>query len=214
MSGGLAFRGDLRDRARDILEWWGDLKWRHHGTGMLQAYAPGCDDLRVHVWHPSLLLPGMTESGSMHNHRFHFRSTVLVGSILHDFLSVVRSADGGYIRWSIGLASRSEDKDLAPMEQVLVVEIEASGHAGRGPETFRQGDSYEVGKWGFHHARPAEELAITVVDIRDKDHSGSASLLAPCGTVPVAAFSTTVDPDLILKILALAHTKLLEATDG
>lgn len=36
------------------------LSWRHHGIGVLQAYLVEDADpeVRVHVWHPSLVKPG------------------------------------------------------------------------------------------------------------------------------------------------------------
>ena len=33
------------------------LKWRHHGLGMLQAEFS--EELRMHIWHPKLVSPGM-----------------------------------------------------------------------------------------------------------------------------------------------------------
>ena len=44
------------------------IPFRHHGIGVLQAYLT--EHERVHLWHPSLRLPGMRTSGGMHDHRF------------------------------------------------------------------------------------------------------------------------------------------------
>ena len=183
-----------------ILDLWGHLEWRHHGTGMLQAYAPGNEEVRIHVWHPALLLPGMAESGGMHNHRFTLRSTVVLGSILHDRLSVAPHVDGAYLLWRIGLGSKSADKDLSPYRQVAV--------RNHGTEQFQAGTTYELEKWAYHHARPCTDIAVTYVVLGDKETDTSASLLAPCGTVPVAAFSHNVNTPLIQSTLHRAHVAL------
>lgn len=187
-----------------VLEWWPELKWRHHGTGMLQAYAPDwwpdSEGVRVHVWHPDLLLPGMAASGGMHNHRFGLQSTVLLGSILHSHLLVTPDRDGRYIAWRINFGSRSADKDLAPYQQMRV-----GAHPTR---RLDAGATYKVEKWAYHHARPFKDIAVTYVDLADKEHDATASLLARCGTVPVAAFSHDLDTDLIKNTLDYARGAL------
>src|SRR5690348_2835579 len=67
-----------------IVGLWPHLSWRHAGFGALQAYIRegGERELRVHLWHPSLIKPGIEESGLCHDHRFYMRSSVLAGAIL------------------------------------------------------------------------------------------------------------------------------------
>ncbi len=55
------------------------LRWRHHGLGMLQAELS--ESLRVHVWHPSLVSPGMVWPRCVHDHRFDIGSVVVVGAV-------------------------------------------------------------------------------------------------------------------------------------
>src|ERR1051325_5879847 len=61
------------------------LQWRHSGLGMLQAYVVegGQEEVRVHIWHPSLKLDGIDEAGLGHDHRFDMTSWVLVGKLVH-----------------------------------------------------------------------------------------------------------------------------------
>ena len=96
-------------KMKQIQALFGSLTWRHHGGGMLQAYLPELKTgqhagvPRLHVWHPSLLLPGMVHGGAMHDHRFNFKSTVLAGLLLHSRLTVRPSYSGG---WSMCRSSR------------------------------------------------------------------------------------------------------------
>src|SRR5690348_1439519 len=61
------------------------LQWRQSGLGMLQAYVlQGSEqEVRVHIWHPSIKLPGIDEAGLGHDHRFDMTSWVLVGRLTH-----------------------------------------------------------------------------------------------------------------------------------
>lgn len=190
----------MRGAEKLILGWWPDLDWRHHGTGMLQAYAPGDDRRRVHIWHPSLLLAGMAESGAMHNHRFALRSLVVVGSLWHTHLVLEPDADGAHYVWDIGEASRGEDSDLVRADRVRLV-FEPHTRFGRGA-------TYEVRKWEFHWARPAESLAITLVRLIDKDHDRTASLVAPVDRIPTHAFGHTPNADMIGALLSQARASL------
>lgn len=171
---------------------WGSLEWRHHGTGMLQAYLPD-RDVRVHVWHPKLLLPGMAMSGAMHNHRFTFVSTVLAGAIEHTHLRTRETTAGAHQLFHIENASKGRDCDLLPGARVtLTMEPD---------EVFREGRTYGVGKWSFHWARPHIGLAVTWVEIRDKEEHKTASLVCPYGTTPVHAFTHQRDVELEAQLL-------------
>lgn len=57
-----------------------DLHWRHHGLGMLQAEFS--EDLRIHIWHPALVNPGMAWPRCVHDHRFDLTSAVVLGEII------------------------------------------------------------------------------------------------------------------------------------
>jgi hypothetical protein len=65
---------------------------------MLQAYVleGGQQEVRVHVWHPALKLPGIDEAGLGHDHRFDMTSCVLIGQLTH--VEILTSADpaGGW----------------------------------------------------------------------------------------------------------------------
>jgi len=48
-----------------------------HGLGFIQVKLPG--NQRLHVWHPDLPRRQCFDHSSIHNHRFSFQSTVIVG---------------------------------------------------------------------------------------------------------------------------------------
>lgn len=73
------------------------MDWRHNGIGVLQGYtSEGDTETRFHIWHPSLMLPGMQEGGLYHNHRFSLSSHVLHGAIRHDELTVREDPNGRF----------------------------------------------------------------------------------------------------------------------
>jgi hypothetical protein len=49
-----------------------------HGLGFIQVKLPA--NRRLHVWHPDLPRRACYEWSAIHNHRFSFRSTVIVGT--------------------------------------------------------------------------------------------------------------------------------------
>ncbi len=114
-----------------------DLKWRHHGLGMLQAELS--DSLRVHIWHPKLRTPEMRGLRAVHDHRFSFESAVLVGAIT-DVPYDVRQHDGARLG---GKPVPLVDPPSAPLMgdgswvetkcwQIKHAEIQADAIEGRG----------------------------------------------------------------------------------
>lgn len=69
-----------------------------HGLGFIQVKLPA--NRRLHVWHPDLPRRTCYEWSAIHNHRFGFRSTVLIGEQLNRRATVVAATDGDYDRIS------------------------------------------------------------------------------------------------------------------
>ncbi len=165
---------------------WPSLKWRHHGTGMLQAYTTEAKDERVHIWHRSLLHDGMETGGPMHNHRFAFISRLLVGSLTHTRIRIMRSvyADTHAV-WDI--SPKGADGDDSDLVEIDVVDLEFYDKC-----MVKAPESYFMNKWDYHWARQEADdaaLTVTLVKMIDKEHDGTASILAPIGVQPVHAFS-------------------------
>lgn len=195
-----------------VLGLWSDLRWRHHGAGMLQAYLPLAHagrQSRVHIWHRSLLKPGIVKGGAKHNHRFHLRSQVLHGVLMNSVLVPVPDPDGDHQLWRIEGASNRAQATLVAEERVRVVERKAS--------CYEAGHSYSLLKWDYHWGRqPTPDdvhsvlmknvaitlMTITLVDMVDKEGGAGAPrkgdgkwarLLCPHGFQPVHAFEDQME---------------------
>lgn len=57
-----------------------------HGLGFIQVKLP--NDMRLHVWHPDLPRRSCYEHSALHNHRFGFVSTVLIGTQVNQTYSI------------------------------------------------------------------------------------------------------------------------------
>jgi hypothetical protein len=64
-----------------------EKKFNLHGLGFLQFHLP--DGLRLHVWHPDLPKRENAMETGIHDHRYGFESTVLVGSIINEIYDLV-----------------------------------------------------------------------------------------------------------------------------
>jgi hypothetical protein len=65
-----------------------------HGLGFIQVKLPA--NKRLHVWHPELPRRSCFAHSAIHNHRFSFRSTVLIGTQVNRLYLVADQADGGH----------------------------------------------------------------------------------------------------------------------
>jgi hypothetical protein len=65
-----------------------------HGLGFLQVKL--ANNRRLHVWHPAVPRRSCYAVSSIHNHRFSFRSTVLVGHQVNRRYSVNEQSDGSH----------------------------------------------------------------------------------------------------------------------
>lgn len=179
--------------------------WRHAGIGALQAYIRegDRDELRVHVWHPSLVAPGIRASGDVHDHRFDLESHVLVGAIDHveyEATALVPAEGGGWhVRWPYPLVP---DDHLWQMHEVTharkALETVGTHHLPHPPLperyavsteswTIVAGQTYTFPKRRFHATR-AGALAITLVRKRDQEGEPPARVLSPVSAPLVHAF--------------------------
>lgn len=65
-----------------------------HGLGFIQVKLPGKG--RLHVWHPELPRRACFAHSAVHNHRFAFISTVLIGQQVNRRCRVVPDAEGSH----------------------------------------------------------------------------------------------------------------------
>lgn len=133
-------------------------RWRHHGIGLLQAYVEENDagpEYRVHIWHPSLRLPDMEDSGLIHNHRFELESNVLSGAMRDTEIALKGMLNPGqfYRVWEIQNArAAGSDGWVKPQpEYVTIIE---------NPHVYAAGTRYRYSAGAFHRS-DVEELTVT-----------------------------------------------------
>lgn len=160
------------------------LTWRHHGIGVLQAYIREQvePEVRVHIWHPELVRPGIVGQGDAHDHRFDLESTVLVGRLFETLYIPERDNARRFDAWHVENArsagpSRGFDGACHPVETDIGMTVQLRVH--------EQGTTYSLERGRFHRTS-VDALAVTVCTMHEK--RGQARLLVPAGTEPVHAF--------------------------
>lgn len=185
--------------------------WRQHGIGVLQAYVRENvePEVRIHVWHPSLVRPGILECGSIHDHRFELESHVLHGKLYETVYTPAHAMPWGtpvgrMQVWDVqnaraAGAERGFDGVCKPAETPSAEFVSSSW-------THLAGSSYRLHRGGFHETR-VDDLAVTVCVMQEK--RGQAHLLVPEGKEPVHAFGEPVlDRDGVLDLLRQAREAL------
>lgn len=179
-----------RRNYRDLLiALWPHLKWRHAGFGALQAYIrEGTEnELRVHIWHPSLVKAGIEESGLCHDHRFAMRSSVLVGKIIQTEFFLERTNLGDWQTLEVLHAREA----MARGGSFHHDPVPTGEFFDRSPVSFEisAGEGYTFDKFQFHETH-AEGVTITLVEKSDQEDV-RARILAPRGKPVIHAFTET-----------------------
>lgn len=199
---------ERRNYADFLLSSWERLNWRHAGFGAMQAYILEGEyrELRVHVWHPSLVKAGMDRSGLCHDHRFTMRSTVLVGMIEQTDFMIASDPHGEWETWSV-LHARAAHAKGGSFHQDPTPTGEFWRRTPRG-YLIRAGFGYTFDKFAFHETR-AKGLTITLVEKTEQEQV-NARILAPRGIPIVHAFSDTLDPrhGIVLSVINGARVAL------
>lgn len=176
------------------------LTWRHHGIGCLQAYLVenANPEIRVHVWDPRLVRPGIRESGDIHDHRFHLVSTVIEGEIREKVFETVADPEGDWYAFFVENA-RSAGAERKFDGDCYVVPDGDRYFCGVVPRRHETGSQYALER-GIFHRTEVDSLAVTVCQMYNK--KGSARLLVPYGQEPVHAFGDPASPELQQQILS------------
>ena len=185
---------ELRAYKAMLTALWPQLSWRHAGFGALQAYIREGDDaeLRVHVWHPALVKPGIADSGLCHDHRFDMRSTVLVGEIVNRECTLHQEPDGDWETWEVLHARAAKEK----MGETFHQDPTQTGVRYRREVTdyrVSAGAGYTFRKRAFHESH-VDRLTVTLVEKLNQE-AFNARILAPHGRDIVHAFSTPLPSD-------------------
>jgi hypothetical protein len=171
---------------------WPGLKWRHAGFGALQAYIrEGSErELRVHIWHPSLIKPGIEESGLCHDHRFDMRSSVLAGKVIQTEFDLEPSENGDWETLRVLHAREA----MARGGSFHHDPVPTGDYFRRAPVVYgvAAGHGYTFNKFAFHETR-ADGVTITLVE-KSAQEDVNARILAPRGKPVVHAFTETKSP--------------------
>lgn len=190
------------------------IEWRHHGIGVLQGYLhEGDSETRLHVWHPSLVIPGFTaENGLVHDHRFGFTSYVLHGAILNEEYTFSRfdrmyTDDEAWIMQPVKHARKAMAEDgsyHSPLHELTQYEHRIMRKSSC---WYSEGEQYRMSPRQFHLSR-VNSMTVTVVmkhDVVD----GPAVIARKKGVAPIHAFgSVDTRPKHYVRILSEAGLAL------
>jgi len=180
----------------------GVLEWRHFGVGALQAYlfeGPSYEQ-RLHIWHESLIAPGIRGFGDMHNHRFSFTSNVLCGAIDDRRYNVTDSPEGDCDVYQV--VNAREQKQLTgkfdgnvTLNRRANVELDV-----RHSRIWQSGSTYEFPRGAFHATR-AIGTTVTLVTKYDVAPGQRAEIVVPHGSTLIHAFDESRKPNIPAVIL-------------
>lgn len=184
------------------------IMWRHHGIGCLQGYlSEGGDvELRLHVWHASLVKPGMDESGDIHDHRFRMVSHVLSGIVAHEEVYTFSDPDGDHAMLSLTHARAAKDTAY----HGPTTELPGRFAVSRSRMVCRAGESYHFQSQRFHRSPVLPGVAVTLIEKHDQVDT-PARILYPIAKPPIMAFGHEMDASLVASVLAQAKQSLLPA---
>ena len=133
-----------------------------HGLGFIQVKLPA--NRRLHVWHPDLPRRSCYAWSAIHNHRFVFRSTVLVGCQANRRFRVVADADGTHDRISHDGPRSDRGGRLSYVAERVHV-------WARPVEVYCPGASYVMDMLDYHDT-PNEGIVVTLMEnyVHDRNH--------------------------------------------
>lgn len=196
----------LRAMARALIP---SLSWRHHGIGALQGYVRegSSSEVRLHIWDPRLIKPGMAQSGSVHDHRFEMVSHVLAGTVGHEEWFAEPDPGGDYAMFTVTHARAAAATKflgpLGPMRERYRVRVNSL--------VVPEGYTYRFPALAFHRS-PVPTFAVTCVE-KHGQRSEPARVLHPLSVEPAMAFGHDMDHDLVANVVERALSAL-DSKDG
>lgn len=186
------------------------LRWRHHGIGVLQAYLDEHEGVerRVHIWDPSLVLPGMERSGGIHDHRFDMTSFVVLGEMQHTEIAVQPALVGALEEYEVVNARESMLK--AGSWHTAPALTGRSFHGRYSKHVIGRGHGYTFARHHFHESKVADRT-VTIVEKRNQE--GHARILGVRGEVLQNAFGNPEnlrdDAPLVVSLVAETAAALM-----
>lgn len=191
----------LRAAARSLIP---ALSWRHHGIGVLQGYVhEGCGvEVRLHIWSPLLVKPGIDESGAVHDHRFDMVSHVLVGNLGHEEWFAQPDPDGDHETLTLTHARAAAATKFHGPVTPTGERFRASVNHMSIPEGY----TYTFPAGCFHRSA-VSVLAVTCVE-KHGQRAEPARVLHPSSVPPIMAFGHDMDYALLSALLNQAMEAL------
>jgi len=156
------------------------------GLGFIQLKLD--KDSRLHFWHPELL-PDTPEE-ELHDHRYRFRSHILVGELVHEEWFLDPDPEGDHEMVLVSCAPGKE----APPEPV------GRGRLRQGSTyTMRAGSEYEFAETGFHRIRATR--AVTCLE-RGPVVKDFANVIRPFAQPSVCPFSRSIPEERLWDYIA------------
>jgi len=151
----------------------------------------------VHIWHRSLVAPGIRGFGDMHDHRFDFLSRVLCGELTNRVYQQSVNDSGGYDVYSVVNAREQKEKTGSYDGSVQLVgrcdaELDYADQQAAGSEYFFPA------RW--FHVTSFAETTVTLVTKCAAIPDYRARILVPHGAKLIHAFdeSRVVDKQRVL----------------
>lgn len=180
------------------------VNWRHHGIGVLQGYLSEHrePEIRIHVWDPALIKPGIVGNGDVHDHRFDMVSHVLAGNVAHEEWFALPQADGTHTTTLLTHArAAAETKFHGPTTPTAERFL-----CRRETYVIPAGHRYTFPARAFHRS-PVPSPAVTLVE-KHNQRSEPARILHPYDAPFVAAFGHDECPSLLVTVLDRAKVAL------
>ncbi len=155
-----AFCATARELLSRIDLRFGNLRWRHHGLGMLQAELS--EELRIHIWHPKLRTIPEDGYRDVHDHRFDLTSYVAFGEIIDTPVDVFFTDPYGNLgtdttkAWSI-VNAKAQERGEVHVKPLGAVSVRTSESV-----VYKGGASYSIARGRFHRTK-VDGLALTLI---------------------------------------------------
>lgn len=149
-----------------------------HGLGFIQVKLPA--NRRLHVWHPDLPRRACFEHSPIHNHRFSFRSTVLVGTQVNRRYNVIEIDPADAVLGAHETHDRVARLPRAPEGGRQSFVVGGAIVQALPDEHYGPGESYEM-PIGQYHETPNSGVVVTLMQKLEESTEFHASTLIECG---------------------------------
>jgi hypothetical protein len=138
-----------------------------HGLGFIQVIL--ADNVRLHVWHPELPKRSCYEHSAVHNHRFSFHSTVLIGTQINKRYDVHSSAEGTHDLISHDGPRTKTGSRLSYVADRVIL-------SPQNEEIYTPGQSYIMAELGYHET-PNSGIVVTLMKKLSEGTTHASSII-------------------------------------